>query len=294
MRMTTTAALPADLDFSKEQELILPVRAHVRMPKGADPNEPVITIVGNAETADSFDTAFVQKGMDARRFRENPVFLRQHESWELPLGIAEKWWVETIKVRMRGQRKRVDRPATLFQIRFDVADDPEDDDEDQKLARRYLERYRRSMLRGASIRFSIPPGGAEFADKLSDEEREYYGLSEFGVLFRKWELIELSAVTLPSNEHSLLVRSARGGSPCTPAEFQRMRTELDALRHEVTELRSLARDDPESSAGESPESAPAEGPDPASASRSDPGASPAGPSDTALERFARLSRPRGS
>lgn len=234
--------VPPRLDLSAPLDRVVAVRARVpdrraggREAPGAD--EPVIDLIGSAETADSYDTCFVQAGMDDRRFRENPIFLRQHSSGELPIGRCEDWWREDIDVRVRGQRKRVTVAATVFRVRFDVADDPAQDDDWQRIARAYLDRYRRGFLRGASIRFSVPAGGAHYGDDMEEAERAKYGISEWGIVFRKWELMELSAVTLPSNEHAL-ARAAAGS--CNESELLALRTDVDALRRQLDELRSSA------------------------------------------------------
>ena len=168
----------------------------VRAPKGNDfgPDDPVIEIVGSAQTVDSYETVFIQRGMDDSRFKTNPVFLRQHRSSELPLGRAESWRREKIKVRVPGKRAMQEVDATIFVIRFDVAETPEEDDDWQRVARSYLNRYKNGFLRGASIGFRIPRGGMLFGDEMEEKDRDKYGISERGAVFTKWQLTELSAV----------------------------------------------------------------------------------------------------
>ena len=230
--------------------------------------EPVVEIVGSAQTVDSFDTVFVQSGGDFRRYAANPVFLRQHNAEELPLGTAVDWRTENIAVRVRGSRKRVDVPATIFSIRFDVADDPAKDDPWQSVARAYLERYRRGVIRGASIGFRVPivdgkrSESVVFGHELSAEDRETWGISEMGAVFKRWELVELSAVSVPANEHAL----ATGRSiSCTRAEFDALRAEVESLRRQVAD-RSPSSDPATKPAERAAESAPAEEADPARAS----------------------------
>lgn len=280
-----TSAVLERPTFHRDDPVTWPVRAQaMRTPKGADPAAPIITIAGSVETVDSYDTAFVQKGLDDRRFRENPVFLRQHDDYSVPLGMAEKWWVEPIKVRIAGQRSRVERPATIFQIRFDVPDDGEEGDDAQQMAAAYLSRYRRGFLRGASIRFM--PIEWAYGDQITEEERAYFGVSEHGVIFRKWELIELSAVTVPANEHAL-IRSMRSREN---DEITKLRGDMVATRRELMELRSLlvgrgliaGESEPLRSAADDASQAAPDGVE----SRPESGVSPTGPSAEALERLA--------
>lgn len=177
------------------------IQRAARAVEGAD---NAIEIIGSTEAVDSYGTVFIQRGMQDARFKMNPVFLRQHEANDLPLGLADSWRRETIKVRIRGQRNLREVDATFFRIIFDVADDPADDDPYQMLSRAYLDRYRRGTLRGASIGFQIPDmEWVSWGDEMSEEERGRWGLDEYGILFRKWELVELSAVSVPSNPYAL-------------------------------------------------------------------------------------------
>jgi hypothetical protein len=282
--------VPPRLDLSLPLNRVVAVRARVPDRRAGDreapdPTEPVIDLIGSAETADTYDTCFVQAGLDERRFRENPIFLRQHDSSELPIGRCEDWWREDIEVRIRGQRKRVTVPATVFRVRFDVADDPAQDDDWQKVARAYLERYRRGFLRGASIRFVVPPGGAQYGDEMDETERARYGISEWGIVFRKWELMELSAVTLPSNEHAL----ARSDGSCIESDLTRLRSDVEALRRQVDELRSLAGTRPVEAPAAPERAAASAETEPTAASESPAGGAtpPGSPSDDPLTEFAR-------
>jgi len=198
---------------------------------GADEDEPVIEIVGSAQTVDSYETVFVQRGMDDARYKANPVFLRQHAGRELPLGMADSWRIEEIKVRVPGVRKMVEVPATIFRVRFDVADTPEEDDDWQRVARSYLNRYRKGFLRGASIGFRIPRDGMLFGDEMTDKDRAQWGISERGIVFKKWELTELSAVSVPSNMYATK-RSADG--TCNHPELGEILERLERIEQRQT------------------------------------------------------------
>lgn len=282
-----TVPVPPRPDFTRPLEHVMTVRTFARAAKSGERAAPAfneIDLVGSAETVDSYDTVFIQSGMDDRRFGANPIFLRQHEGDELPLGTCVDWWNEEIEVRVRGQRKRVAVPATVFRVAFDFGEDPALDDDWQKVARAYHARYMRGVLRGASIRFMVPPGGAEWGSDMTEEARAQYGISEWGIVFRKWELVELSAVTVPSNEHAL----ARSAS-CNESEIARLAKAVEVLTRHVDELRSLAGQ----KTVEAPP-APERAADPASPISSPESASHAegatpegGPSEAHLNAFAR-------
>lgn len=284
----TELAIPPRADLSGTLEHVVPVRVLERGTRAegrAAPTFNELDLIGSVQTCDSYGTVFIQSGMDDRRFRENPVFLRAHEDRELPLGTCNDWWLDEIDVRVRGQRKRVSVPCTVFRVAFDFVEDQAANDDWQRVSRAYYDRFKRRVLRGASIRFMVPPGGAEWGDEMDEAEREEFGISEWGIVFRKWELVELSAVSVPSNEHAL----ARGAGSCNETEFQRLRSEMEALRRQVDELRSLpGPKPPEAPAAPSAVEKPADGERKPESECPAGGETPPGsPSDDHLTRFAR-------
>lgn len=282
--------------------MVLPTQERARPAKDLDPSEPVIEIVGSTEWQDSYNTAFVQAGMRDDRFRDNPVFLNEHghvEGGDIPLGTAESWWREDIRVRVRvaGKSERRDIKATVFRIRFDVADDPDQDDELQRFNRMILDRYQRKVIRGASISFEPDFDAISFGDELSEKERNRYGITEHGILFRKWELVHLSKATQPSNAYAL-VRSRGGTAPgacaCKREEVITLRADVDALKQEVAQLtRSTTRAAPPPAA---PGTTPDEGTEPAGEAPGDErqraatGGGEAPLTDDQLAQFARALR----
>lgn len=285
-------ALPPRPDLTAPLDWVVPIRVLARDRRAAGEREALkfneIDIVGSVETVDSYGTVFIQSGMEDRRFRENPVFLRTHRDDELPIGTCEDWWREEIDVRVRGQRKRVTVPCTVFRVAFDFNEDPAADDDWQRVARAYYDRFVRKVLRGASIRFAVPPGGAEWGDEMEEAERERWGISEWGILFRKWELIELSAVTIPSNEHAL-ARSHGSGS-CNESRIAKLESGMQALERQLDEVRSLAGSKPPEGPAapkRAAETPPEDAQTPASESPAGGETPPGTPSDMHLAEFAR-------
>jgi len=281
-------AIPPRADLTGTLEHVVSVRVLDRDRRAEGRAAPAfneLDLIGSVETVDSYGTVFIQSGMDDRRFRENPVFLRAHRDDELPLGTCVDWWRDEVDVRVRGQRKRVAKPCTVFRVAFDFNEDATKDDDWQNVSRAYASRFERRVLRGASIRFMVPPGGAEWGDEMDEAEREEFGISEWGIVFRKWELVELSAVSIPSNEHAL----ARSAGSCNESEFMRLRSDVDALRRQVDELRSLpGPKPPEAPAAPSAVEKPAEGERKPESECPAGGETPSGsPSEDHLTRFAR-------
>lgn len=245
--------LPQRPDIETLARMAVPVRVRAQQPEDADPNEPVIDLIGSVQTVDEYETIFVQSGMDARDFDRNPVFLRQHDGGSPPLGLIEKHWRTSVRVRVRRDDRWVqeDVPATAFRARFDVAEDPAEDDMFQQVARCYLRMYRQKIMRAASIRFAPIAGEYEFGSEMSESKRKKWGLSEYGILFKKWRLVELSAVTLPGNKDAL-----RRGLPRLPEqdELDRAFERISALERQVralTESGSTRSEDPTSAGGRS-------------------------------------------
>lgn len=285
--------LPERPSFETLSALAVPMLVRAQPPAEADPSEPVIDLIGSVQTVDEYETVFVQRGMDSSDFDANPVFLRQHAGDEPPLGLIEKHWATTIKARVRRDNKSVQEevPATTFRVRFDVAEDEADDDAFQARNRAYLGLYRRRVMRAASIRFAPIRGEVLFGDEMTEKERAKWGITEYGIVFRKWRLRELSAVVLPGNVNALMRGLPRDQE--LNRAFDRI-ADLERAVRDLTETGStrsvdpapLGPDEPQSSLGHAHEDqgrGTPDGADPAephALSSGEPGLSPNELSDT--------------
>lgn len=158
-------------------------------------------------------------GMVADAFMANPVFLYGHDSYAPPLGIITS----------------LQRTGAGWEAEVDWADAI------NPFAAMIKAYYEAGMMRAVSIRFM--PKEWENGDTDKDG---------YHTKFTKWELLELSAVTIPANPEALRVRGVAGGP---------VRQWLKSIQ--------AAMDTPENKA----ESAQAPANDPAAGERKDAGSS---------------------
>lgn len=132
-------------------------------------SDELIRFVGATEGEKPDGISLKMSGADLTRYRANPVFLHEHRARAfLPIG--------------RSERTEVEGSRLLFDIRFDRAD---------AFAAEVERKYRDGFLNAVSIGFSV----AEWEDPKSN----YYT----GGVATRWELFELSEVTLPADKDAL-------------------------------------------------------------------------------------------
>lgn len=117
-------------------------------------------------------------GMKAEAFMANPVFLYGHDSYAPPMGIIT-------------QLNRTDK-GWEAEVEWADAINP--------FAAMIKAYYEAGFMRAVSIRF-MPK---KWVTGSMDEDG-------YGLKFTEWELLELSAVTIPANPEALRVRSAGEG-----------------------------------------------------------------------------------
>ena len=115
-------------------------------------------------------------GWELDGYRRNPVFLWAHDRSKPPIGKSQRLWVED--------------GALYAVVEFAPTD----------FAREIAELYERGFMRGVSVGFL--PLETEFR-QASNGRRAY--------LYRRQELLEISAVPVPMHDDALAARSADGG-----------------------------------------------------------------------------------
>lgn len=220
------------------------LHARVRSAEGEAADYPGFDIIVTTESVDSYGDVVLASACDWTRFDTNPVITPQHETDKPGIARCVKRW----PVEARVERNGVMVKGWAQRWEFNVAKSPGEDDEIQQTARSYLNAYRAKFMRAASIHFVPKKDGYRTACSMTLEERLKYGLtSEYGILWTDVLILSVGCVTIPANEQSLMLsagqRAARGA--CTDAEVKALRTELHALRDEVTELRSLVQAKPD-------------------------------------------------
>jgi hypothetical protein len=178
----------------------------------------LVRALWSSDDRDAHNTAFVMGGIRTARYSQNPVLLWEHgrsaERGTLPIANATEF----------GPDRHKGKNVFVGTARF----------WDDAFSDSLFNRYAEGQLRGWSIHaFDIasrPPTREERAARpdWKDLERVYTDV----------DLVEVSAVSLPSNPHSLTLEVQRGLSTAklTPAEVSRI---LSMVRGQL----ALAKDD---------------------------------------------------
>ncbi len=152
-----------------------------------DLGERTLQFVGSSEAVDRDGEVILAKGWQLKHFRKNPVFMWAHLYQEPPIGRATKVWVEDSKL--------------MFDIEFADA-------ETYPFADLIYRLYKGKFLHATSVGF-IPDFDAIEHGNGEDAPRRTY---------TKQELLELSAVPVPSNPEALV--SARNAGVISVKEFE--------------------------------------------------------------------------
>jgi uncharacterized protein len=150
-----------------------------------------IDVVASDFSKDSYNTRIDPKGWDLEQFRKNPVILLSHDDRTFP---AAKAIPETIRVEKDELLMRIQFPGRGKYEAADIA----------------FELYADGFMRGLSVGF-VPE---EWEDVEEGEDRVR--------VYRKARLLEVSLVTIPSNDNALAQRAV-------------------TLNHDVEEIRSRAQ-----------------------------------------------------
>lgn len=150
----------------------------VKLPKNVEETR-TIPFVFSDQSRDSYGTVFTAKDWDLDRFNKNGIAFYNHESWsddpDMAIGHARAW---------------VEGKQLLGEITFETAElNPTAD----KVFRKYLN----GTFKGVSIRF-LPLEAGKWGE--GDESRE--GSKPTYYIGRR-ELVEISAVPIPSNKNAL-------------------------------------------------------------------------------------------
>ena len=144
----------------------------VRAPKADD--QGLVTFVASDESEDRLGDILRADGWQLESFKENPVFLYAHDPTFPPIGTVAN--------------VRVDGKQLLATVRFD------DDDEFAAMVHR---KYVQGFMRAVSVGFRA----VEFEERIGTEGKK-------GIVFKKQELVEISAVAVPA--HPKALRKALG------------------------------------------------------------------------------------
>jgi len=150
-----------------------------------DLGERMIRFCISNETEDRDGDILVASGCDFTNFAKNPQFLGFHRYWDFPLGTPKKWWVDKATRKVYAD--------VYFPTVEELTDGkPENASEAVKLVDTTYHMYKTGMLSAVSVGFVI----------ISSEQNST-SKREWGKRITKWELLEFSAVPIPSNPNAL-------------------------------------------------------------------------------------------
>ena len=155
-----------------------------------DLGERTVRFCISNQSQDRDGDILIANGCDLNNFNKNPQFLGFHNSWDFPLGIPKKTWVD-------GANNAV-YSDVYFPTIEELSTDPDKASEKAKLVDFTYKCYKTGMLSAVSVGFYI-------------KEREQNPDSEYGNIITKWELLEFSAVPVPSNQDALAVAAKSAG-----------------------------------------------------------------------------------
>ncbi len=162
----------------------------------------VYSAIASTATVDRHKEVLIPKGCIATRFLTNPVMLNIHNGREYPVG-------KVLDVK-------IDKSSVQFDFEFA---DTENGKELEKLyvsgfmnafsvgfiPKQYVDCYDLRDNEGnwkvSSIEFDLPDGTKESFDLSAYKTNELYGIVP------KWELLEISPVSIPANPDALLLRA---------------------------------------------------------------------------------------
>lgn len=149
--------------------------------RGVNRDLRTVDIVASDFSLDSYGTRIDPNGWDLEQFKKNPVICLQHDSYRaLPVASALP---ESI---------RVENGKLLMTVQFPPEGTSQDADESFNL-------IAAGVLRGVSVGFN--------PEEYEDVEEQEGGYKKSVRVYRKQRLMEVSFVTIPSNDNGMVVRS---------------------------------------------------------------------------------------
>lgn len=178
-----------------------------------------IDIIASDFSLDSFNTRLDPNGWDVEQFKKNPIILAHHNDRSFPVANAIP---ETV---------RADNGKLIMRIRFPEQGTYPDADIAYEL-------YADGFMRGVSVGFL--PLTWEDTEEINDS-----GEMIPVRIFRSQKLLEVSLVSIPSNDNAMAVRAAQLGA------------DVDDVRERTRRLEQMTRKTPSATlASDSPTSMP--------------------------------------
>lgn len=183
-------------------------RAATFTPSGVDVAARTVSGIVTTQKVDSHRSIILTDGLDWSRFLKNPVFVAQHDTSCLPIGTCINL------VPGDGQ----------VECTFRLSESDEGE--------AYLQAYAAGELRGFSICGRIMDyvtrwDGEEAIKSLPEFAQKAFLDGTCVYVIKKMQIHEISAATVPSNDETLVFRSAREAN---------LECELEILRHQMDSM----------------------------------------------------------
>ena len=159
-------------------------RAYTAETNDVDRDARTVVATINTDAVDRYMTVVDPSGAQLENYRKNPVVLFNHGDGDGSTPIGKNLWIKANKNRLIAKTQFV--PAGM---------DP--------LADRVFELYAQGFLSAWSVSFAPIDAGLPTPDEL----RAKPALADCRCIYRKWDLLEYSCVTIPGNPEA--VRQAR-------------------------------------------------------------------------------------
>lgn len=145
----------------------------------------VIEYTLSDESVDRDGDVILQDGCDLENYKSNPVVLGFHNGREFPVARMIKVWSDgfTMGKETHGW--------VLF---------PDDSVDPTGETDRFFRFAKSGFMAAGSVGFRVLPEGYRSPD---GDERKQRGMSSFGVVITKWELLEFSLCPVPANPRAL-------------------------------------------------------------------------------------------
>lgn len=154
-----------------------------RAPSSLDPEARTVEHIASNDDRDRMGDRIEVRGWDLKAFARNPMLLWDHNSSLPPIGKV---------LRVRKVKNDGGKPELTTVSRFHDAD-----------TNPSAELVYRMVAGGDLPAVSVGFNPLETIRPRSDEEAKEMGLGDYGVLFKRQELLELSVVTVPANAGAL-------------------------------------------------------------------------------------------
>jgi len=158
--------------------------------EAVDLGDRMVRFCISKEVQDRDGDILIAEGCDFTNFAKNPQFLGFHDSWNYPLGVPKKWWVDRNTKSVYAD--------VYFPTIAELSTDPANPSERAKLVDFTYNCYKTGLLKAVSVGFRV-------------QEYEKNKETEYGWIIKKWELLEFSAVPVPANQDALMVAAKNYG-----------------------------------------------------------------------------------